>query len=149
MSQNEEKRIYVVVADTVQITHGDWYVKSVDQVAGRIAAQVGHVVSKMRVTRAHKYDEVFTPITTIVLAARDSKELDHICYCLALAGERFEVFHDVNEDVYGRVSNDDNGLITEPATVKTALATHPVAPASVAPLLGHLPLWTPKGSGGN
>ena len=112
----EEKRIYCVVAQTVQhplevetfislpccegSTRSKYVrgenTRTIVQVPGRIAAQVGHAVSKMRYNLlAHEIEEAsvkaakankkrsfgvppFQPITTIVLGARDSFELDHV-----------------------------------------------------------------------
>ena len=133
---SEEKRIYVVVADTVQVKQSEAFTETIVQAPGRLAAQVGHVVSKMRVTRAIVLNELFTPITTIVLSARDSKELQHIRFVIDIVGIKAEAFYDENEDVYGW-----NG--DELHKVLTAVATHPVDPVAVTGVLDHLPLWKP------
>jgi len=72
---SEEKRIYVVVAETVDTPNG-----VAVQPCGRIAAQCAHVVSQMQVFRHHlaapEVVDIYgllKPSTTIVLAARDSK----------------------------------------------------------------------------
>jgi hypothetical protein len=126
-----EKRIYVVVADVVDNQWG----QPVVQPAGRIAAQVGHVVSMMRVRRAHENNERFDfePITTIVLSVRDSAELHHISYVLGLAKIERAEFWDTNEEAYGPL-----------AAVMTAVCTHPIEPEQRENLLDHLPLWTPR-----
>lgn len=153
----EEKRIYVVVAETVQPDSSMSWKRHVIQPAGRIAAQVGHVVSKMRVNmtieqRQRQPDciELFSPITTIVLAARNSKELLHINTILGMANRtlghrRYEVFYDTNTDAYGWENNpDDPDADMPPCSVMTALATYPVTKDEVEGLLDHLPLWEAK-----
>src|SRR5271157_2128212 len=100
----DKKIIYVVVAETVQhpLTRtiiGDHLARldntrTIVQVPGRLGAQAAHVVSKMRYTQlAHEFEALiklsknrkrvfgvppFTPITTIILGARDSFELEHV-----------------------------------------------------------------------
>jgi peptidyl-tRNA hydrolase len=149
----EEKRIYVVVAETVDAPIG-----VVTQVCGRIAAQCAHVVSKMQVHRVSSLDlqkvrlqlaleaiatlvELCTsiklkrthelePCTTIVLAVKDSRELAHIAALLTEFGhQRFE-FIDSNPDVYG-----DGGAI------RTAVCTLPVYKAEVELIFGGLHCW--------
>lgn len=161
----EEQRIYVVVADTVQhpltmyvYPNEDGYVKllrqedtrTILQPAGRCAAQVGHVVSKVRVAMLKQYlhheltrpgaykrikkTELFweteaEPITTIVLAARDSFELNHVYHLLREAKIPVFEFEDDNLEAYG------------PGQVRTAIATVPVDPVAVDGILDYLPLW--------
>jgi|SRR5208282_3907877 len=167
---SEEKRIYCVVAQTVQnpLLHatapsalcpaGIGFFKrvadtrSVIQVPGRIAAQVGHAVSRMRYNELAREIEAttikaltkhskrrlpmcppFEPITTIVLGARDSFELEHVYGLLRdVAGILAYKFNDTNFDVYG------DGEVT------TAFATVPVEPALVVGILDYLPLWSPQ-----
>ena len=59
--ESKEKRIYVVVAETVQVPSDSVWMEreTVSQPPGRIAAQVGHVVSKMRVVRAVRNKELY------------------------------------------------------------------------------------------
>jgi hypothetical protein len=165
----EGKRIYCVVADSVQhplesisapfrerfpmnVTYKrNAETRSVQQPAGRLAAQAAHVVSKVRhnmlkdeivrATRAAKgKNEVwyrghvlhFEPVTTIILAAADSLELHHVRGLLAGAQIKYEVFYDENPDAYGR------------GVVMTAVATVPVFPDEVYGILDYLPLWKPR-----
>jgi len=170
----KDARIYVVVADTVQHPlsgkvftkdlgtddevgqmrlerHED--TRSIRQPAGRCAAQVGHVVSKMRVAMVKQYirkdiaksdrlllnklgrsalmfwESECEPYTTIVLAARDSFELNHVYNLLQNAGIAVYDFEDENFEAYG------------PGKVRTAIATVPVDPALIEGILDYLPLW--------
>lgn len=78
----EETRIYVAVAQTIQAG------KHVVQPVGRQVAQACHVVSLLRNEQPRfvnsngalttKHQHKFTPITTIILQVRDSKELLHV-----------------------------------------------------------------------
>lgn len=117
----EEKRIYVVVAETVDTSNG-----VVVQPCGRIAAQCAHVVSKMRAV----VDAGWCPITTIVLAARDSAEMEHVLHLINKDDDTETVtFHDTNSDVYG------------PGEVLTAICTLPIEPWKLAGITDYLPLW--------
>lgn len=124
---------------------------SVVQPAGRLIAQAAHVVSKMRmammadmlykVAKAGKKNPLtweettaFVPITTIILAARDSFELNHVLDLLAHANVNVHVFHDFNQPDYGDVNRQ----------VMTAIATEPVEPEEVVGILDYLPLWSPS-----
>ena len=160
---SEEKRIYCVVAQTVQtpllyaIEAGGTTLKrvsdtrSIVQAPGRIAAQVGHAVSRMRYSELAREIEAMTiktltkhgkrrlpmcptfhPITTIVLGARDSFELEHVYGLLRdVRGILAYKFNDTNFDVYGDTSE-----------VTTAFATVPVEPSSVVGVLDYLTLWS-------
>lgn len=174
----EEKRIYSVVAQTVQaplepvpvrnaglkyISAGNYLfqLKSTEetktsvQPAGRIVAQHGHAVSMVR-ERMLKEEILrflnqsgkqkgnlsrvmsmchtdFEPITTIVLGARDSFELNHVFNLLDLAKIPTYAFYDSNQQDYG-----------DPEwKVMTAIATEPVTPDEVVGILDYLPLWKP------
>lgn len=140
MMENEEQRIYVVVAAKVTGMLGE-----VSQPMGRQMAQACHAVSLMRVKRAlgmalpkvkGRVDITFAiePITTIILQARDSNELAHVALLLGSEEIPFEEFQDTNED-YGWTSHN---LAME---VYTALATYPVEPSAVMGVLDYLPLW--------
>lgn len=164
-----EKRIYCVVANTVQTPLSELVVdrpstktkhtklqytdetRTVVQPAGRLIAQAAHVVSKMRMAvladtlyktaKAGKKNPLtweettaFTPITTIVLAARDSFELNHVLDLLTHANVSVHTFHDFNQPDYGDVTRE----------VMTAIATEPVEPGQVVGILDYLPLWSPS-----
>ncbi len=130
--------------------------RTIVQVPGRLAAQAAHVVSKMRYTqlaheieaatvkvlknrkrRLHTYDaptvSPFQPITTIILGARDSFELQHVYGLLRdVAGILTYKFNDTNPAVYGE------------GEVTTAIATVPVYKAETIGILDYLPLWSPE-----
>ncbi len=130
--------------------------RTIVQVPGRLAAQAAHVVSKMRYNlltheveaamvktltnhkrRLHTYDALtiapFQPITTIILGARDSFELQHVYGLLRdVGGVLTYKFNDTNPAVYGE------------GEVTTAIATVPVYKAEVVGILDYLPLWSPK-----
>lgn len=135
---SEEHRIYVVVAEEVEVrtVAFDGMSMIVTQPAGRLAAQCAHVVSKARVNAilsAKCAPQKFEPITTIILSARNSKELVILRALLAEAKIEQEWFFDTNPEAY-----------YGPDPVLTAICTHPVHPATVDGILDHLPLWIPK-----
>lgn len=119
----EEKRIYVVVAGTIQTP------RTVIQPPGRQIAQACHVVSKLRIEN-HNGSHRFEPITTIILQARDSAELTHVQ--LLACKKKFQVvaFFDRNPE-YG-----DVGQKTAIAFLATQEQTHLVC--------DYLPLWDSK-----
>lgn len=138
----EEKRIYVVIPAIVEVPAGTFIhhnksfvdfqggVKHVVQPPGRQIAQACHVVSKLRfVTSENKVEpNVFQPVTTIILQARDSKELVH--NYIALRSKKLDpvLFSDENEAAYGRF---------RPVTALAVFAT----PKQVVGILDYLPLW--------
>lgn len=165
------KRIYCVVANSVQhpldrveapfrktfpaqkTIRRNELTRSIQQPAGRLAAQAAHVVSKVRhnilkdevhraarLARQRKSWDLwmmgqvirFQPVTTIVLAARDSFELYHLKGLLDGAGIKNEYFYDENPEVYGE------------GKVLTAIATVPVFPDEVYGILDYLQLWKPS-----
>src|ERR1017187_2967354 len=69
----EEERIYVIVPLTVQIPLEGGGTHTVEMVPGRLMAQCAHVVSRMR-AEEHAFYKT-RPITTIVLSARNTREL--------------------------------------------------------------------------
>ena len=140
------KRIYVVIAEMVD-TPDKAVVPSgvVVQVPGRMAAQGGHALSRMKMHRllnilercagAKKQarqiaDEKFT---TIWKSCRDTKELNHVIQLLNRAKIAWYDFEDENPEIYG---------YWHP---RTAIATVPVNPERVEGVLDYLPLWTPEG----
>ena len=148
---DDHARIYVVVASKVDGETG-----LIQQPIGRMAAQAAHVVSKMRVEDRldgvayrmlcgsvdNKMEDVsrhvdvelarsVLPITTIVLEARDSRELLHIENLLATANIRSARFVDENPEYR-------NG------TALTAICTYPVLPEKLQGITDYLPLWTPE-----
>lgn len=139
---SEEKRIYVVVAETVDTPNG-----VVVQPCGRAIAQACHAIGKMEVnsriyaarTQRNSGSRIgfdledfpFHEYTTIILAARDSKELAHVDLLLMRAGIERYSFTDTNALVYG-----------EDTFVKTAIATAPIDLRSTIGVLDYLPLWS-------
>lgn len=101
----ETKRIYVIVAATIQVpvTPGTFAgpFRTVEQPRGRQIAQACHVVSKLRI-EMHDLSskEGFEPITTIILQARDSSELSHVSILLTKKNLNPVTFWDENPD-YG------------------------------------------------
>ncbi len=159
-----EKRIYCVVANTVQapldrvtvrskfaeeklVPTGE--TKTTLQPAGRLMAQQGHVVSKVRdiMLKQHVkkiwntlcadsllWDWYCDPITTINLAVRDSFELNHVFQLLNVAGIAVHDFYDTDQPDYGSADLE----------VRTAIATEPVTAVEVLGILDYLPLWKPN-----
>jgi hypothetical protein len=156
---SEEKRIYVVVAKVVDTIIESKY-GVIAQIPGRMAAQGGHALSRMRMHRmaelmkgkkyppqrleleieeleeGYEIEELNLAdekITTIWLACRDGKELDHVAGLLDIRRIDYYDFQDENDSLYG--------LEFHP---RTALATFPVFPADVIGILDYLPLWKPE-----
>jgi hypothetical protein len=161
------KRIYCVLANTVQAPLTEVTVvnpvtekehvrlvatedtKTTHQPAGRLMAQQGHVVSRVRDIMFKQaliknwdklkkdsavFDTYCDPITTIVLAARDSLELHHVMQLLDQAGIKVHEFKDTEQPDYGSAELE----------VRTAIATEPVSPEMVVGILDYLPLWRPN-----
>ena len=150
----DERRIYVIVPHTVQASDPSdgTPLASVTMSPGRLMAQAAHVVSQMRGDESQRtrpriagYD-IFKTTTTIVLSARNSKELDLLRRMLiehSSGGieamnsenppeEKFGVcwFYDINAPFYGT-----------DAGVQTAVCTTPVFAYQVEAVLGHLELY--------
>jgi hypothetical protein len=151
----EEKRIYVVIAETVQNPVAMKYIapkhyvlaetpetKTIVQPKGRIGAQIGHVTSKMRMYRLNEMhrewklaelwrisEEPDTAITTIVLAVPDSYSLEFREYLIRSTGVKVYNFYDQNIEAYG------------PGGVKTAFCTVPVEKSKLVGAMDYLELW--------
>ena len=133
---SDEKRIYVIVPKTIQapgvLETLDGRIERVLNVpmpAGRLMAQCAHVVSKMRCYKNVMTGVEFSPITTIVLSVRNSKELAKTYRELSALVPTY-AFCDTNEPVYGT-----------PAEQLTALCTIPVLQSDVDDAIGHLELY--------
>lgn len=105
---------------------------------GRIAAQVGHSVSKLKLAYALIHPGrlerlIITPITSIVLGARDSEELEHIMYLCEVSGLLASKFYDENEDLYG------TGI-----KVLTAISIGPIKQQHLVGITDYLPLWNDR-----
>ena len=129
-----EKRIYAIVAASIEGQNG-----KVAQPLGRQVAQVAHVVSKLRFAEAARpireeeqiTYRLFEPITTIVLQARDTAELQHVWDLLRKKKIPPTTFAD---------NNPEYGL----GNYITAICTPPVFKAQVEGILDYLPLWGVK-----
>lgn len=139
----EESRIYVAVAGTVQVPAGRPR-RTVEQPAGRQIAQACHVVSKLRHDMTAKRTPIdiganlsilpdalapLSPITTIILQARDSAELRHVQNLLLKKKLNVVPFFDMNIEAYGAGE-----------TVMTAVAVY-ATKKQVENILDYLPLW--------
>jgi hypothetical protein len=151
---DEGVRIYTVTAVTVQnpLTYtAEGFCRltpdsrTIVQPYGRMAAQHGHVVSKVRVKMALNmvfvrpqgkktgpidFSPALEPITTISLQCRDSLELWHVMDLLREADLEVEEFLDDNPE-YG------------PGRVRTAISTYPVYSENVIGITDYLPLLRP------
>jgi peptidyl-tRNA hydrolase len=132
MKTPEEKRIYVAVAGSIDTVKG-----KIIQPPGRQVAQACHAASKVRmnILLADKQaiavgDAMTGPITTIILQARDSKELGHIYRLLHRRKLNPVIFQDNNPE-YG------------PGYWPTAVAVY-ATEKLVTWILGYLPLWGAK-----
>ena len=139
---SEEKRIYVIVAETVQtdllglisvdkptrtILASTTATKTVVQPKGRIAAQVAHVVSKMRMSTVSDYGSA--PYTTIILGVPDSYNLQLRDFLLEQNKVKVYRFRDENEE-YGKSS------------ICTAICTEPITRTAAGYALDYLTLWS-------
>jgi hypothetical protein len=125
----EEQRIYAVIAGTVQIPASR---RSVIQPPGRQIAQACHAVSKLRFDSCSElvpHPGYFTPVTTIILQARDSAELSHVQTLLLKKKLTLDVFFDTNDSAYG-----------PDVSVATALAVF-ATKKQIENILDYLPLW--------
>jgi hypothetical protein len=151
----EERRIYVVVADTVTVPTG-----IVKQPLGRQFAQGVHAAGAMRSSLGAKaigkqfrdyldsvankrkrpvftwsYKDVYERFTTIVLSARDSAEMVHVRDLLSKA----------SIPIYGFWDSDNDEAYGKGVSVLTAFCTDPIEPSRLIGILDYLPLWgTPQ-----
>jgi hypothetical protein len=138
MKAPPEKRIYVLLPETVQVAQHIRGLKKLQMVsihmeAGRLIAQGEHVVSLMRI---HRLDELgMSPITTINLSVRNSKELEKVGFELSkILGCLLTSFHDVNADFQGTKQE-----------VLTAVCTTPITQDESDEAVGHLELFKARG----
>jgi hypothetical protein len=137
MKKQEETRIYVVVAGTIQVpviaNSCKPPLKTVVQPVGRQIAQACHAVSKLRYEKSQHFGDVgvpFEPMTTIILQARDSAEMGHVHYLLFKKKLQPVIFSDNNPE-YG------------PGDWPTSVAVF-AQPKKVKGILDYLPLWGSK-----
>jgi hypothetical protein len=112
----EENRLYVIVAEEIHIGRDKVWMEP-----GRMAAQACHVTGKFREGRTYQ------DITTIVLTARNNKELDMLARTLAPQLDFWE-FRDHNPEFYKKKDR-----------VLTALCFY-AKPTLAQEFIAHLPL---------
>jgi peptidyl-tRNA hydrolase len=139
MSEKEQfldkSRIYVIVTPIVKIPKGTYRMEP-----GRIMAQVAHASSKLKFGYALSNNApkdwmvafYRQSVTTIVLLARDQKELLHINNLTILANPSLyaEMYEDENEAVYGTKD-----------LVLTAVAIGPTNKDAVVGICDYLPKY--------
>lgn len=136
------ERIVVILARTLQYRRNG-KPATYTMEPGRQIAQAAHAVSGLKLRYCEEHGKCINmgiaglvvkvmenPITTIVLQARDTNELDHISLLAEDKGILQFSFADDNPTVYGI-----NGRIT------TALALGPVVPEALYGISDYLPLW--------
>jgi hypothetical protein len=165
----EGKRIYCVVADTVQhpleaisAPFRDRFpmnvtfkrneeTRTVLQPAGRLAAQAAHVVSKVR------HNMLKDEIIRATRAAKGKREVwyrGHVLHfepvttIILAAGDSLELHHVrgllAGAQIKYEVFYDENPEAYGRGVVMTAVATVPVFPDEVYGILDYLPLWKPR-----
>jgi hypothetical protein len=127
--QREEKRIYVIVPKTVQVTV-QGKKKTVYMEPGRLTAQAVHVGRKLENDRCMKGIRSYEEITTIVLGVRNTREMEIIAGLFATLGIFPTCFHDTNPLFYGTR-----------AQVLTAMCTEPLDSSVAESAIGHLELF--------
>jgi peptidyl-tRNA hydrolase len=150
MDPPEEKRIYIVVPQTVQVLGKSGFPRSARKVMrnfrmehGRPMAQCAHVARRLENEQLNEkfWDErdpstrktsAYKEITTIVLSVRNSRELEKVAVEVALTGGRnlYFPFADTNPEFYGTREK-----------VFTAFAIGQIERSKIDPVLGHLPLY--------
>lgn len=136
-------RIYVVVAEKLVYEVGN-EARSYKMEPGRIAAQVAHAVSKLKLHYVLEHaggvgenlhdlatDVASMGITTIVLGARDNKEVAHVADLAVQKQLLHAVFEDDNQAVYGT-----------PERILTAIAIGPHIKEALTGVTDYLPLYT-------
>lgn len=89
-----EKRIYVVLASTLDLPSGDKREMS----CGRNIAQACHAVSKLKLKLGLNWQDEHT---TVVLKVADTKALLKVLDKIHASKVEYEVFRDTNWEVYG------------------------------------------------
>ncbi len=141
--QNSD-RIVVAVAKTLIYTKSENGEPTTYKMEpGRQIAQACHAVSALKLRfceiqdaagahdlRHHVITVMENPITTIVLQARDSKELIHLANMCEDKGLLYFMFLDDNEQVYGTTDR-----------IPSAIAIGPIDAISLLGVTDYLPLW--------
>jgi peptidyl-tRNA hydrolase len=147
-SSPKVKTITIIAKTATWLDPKTMQFKSYVMEEGRIAAQVGHAVSKLKLAYAEQVvmsgkaelknvvvSLMENPITSIVLEARDSKELLHIGALLEKEGIHFVSFEDTNPSIYG-----------QGVRVYTALSIGPLFDWMVVGITDYLYLWKAVGN---
>lgn len=133
----EEKRIYIIVPETVDILVNKKPTR-IKMVSGRLMAQCSHVGRKLE----NQYfddgcDNPYREITTIVLGVRNSKELHKInndlyskMIDLLCDMTLHAQFYDKNKELY----HTKDGILT-------AIAVGPIKKSEIESIIGHLDLY--------
>lgn len=133
-------RIYVVVAETLTYDRKG-KPASYKMETGRQMAQACHAVSALKLyycerqsrdqkLRSNVIQLMERPITTIVLKARNSEEIKHVCFLAEKENILHFCFRDDNAAVYG----------TE-ESIPSAVAIGPIYPSQAFGVTDYLPLW--------
>ena len=160
----EEKRIYVVVANTVQhplydlrsgLKRGS-LTRSIVQVPGRQIAQACHAVRRMghSMTIRMVLGLFKHPPRTFKAAKEAIAAIAHLSYepittIILSCRDSFELEHCYNllRDVAGVEAykfHDTNPEVYGDGDVVTAFATVPVTASSMVGIIDYLPLWSPE-----
>ena len=142
---SQKAKTITIVAKTATWGELDGTVRHRQQEDGRLGAQVGHAVSKLKLSYLmhHKLEDqpevanwlMNNGVTSIVLEARDSEELRHIARLLVKNNVHFAWFHDTNKPVYGTNLE-----------VLTAVSIGPVFDWMVDGITDYLYLWKALGN---
>ena len=140
LGASQKAKTITIVAKTATWVETDGTVRHRQQEDGRLGAQVGHSVSKLKLSYLmhHKLEDqpevanwlMNNGVTSIVLEARDSEELRHIARLLVKNNVHFAWFHDTNKPVYGTNLE-----------VLTAVSIGPVFDWMVDGITDYLYLW--------
>lgn len=122
-----EKRIYVVVSETIKTPRG-----KITQPSGRQMAQACHASGLVReqMTQIMTLKDSFAPTTTLILQARDSAEMSHVFFLLTRRRLQPVIFSDDNPE-YG------------PGKFPTAIGVR-ATKKQIDGILDYLPLWGAK-----
>lgn len=147
LTEAEQERIYIIVPEQVTVPDKSSRLKgatkTLKMVPGRLMAQCSHVGRELEHVAFWDLDEA-RKITTIVLAARNTKEMIKLQTALkeqffsdvsyvdggGIGTDKFAEFYDTNEQLYGK------GV-----EVLTAIAVGPVLKRDVDDIIGHLALY--------
>lgn len=133
MQEVEEKRFYIIVPETVQTE-----LVSRGMETGRLMAQVMHI-GRVVERRREFSNQLYEDVTTIILSARNTKEMNKILGELNVLRQ----VPDSNEPAFPlSIYRDHNPPVYKtPDRVLTALCIGPVEKSIVDSAIGHLDLY--------